>query len=172
MNQSLKALMIVASELENALVCSEGELTPEIEHLLTVTSEKIPQKIDSYGHIMDSLQKKADLYYQTAKEWETIAKRFEAAQERIKENLRLVMLEHKIDELQGQRERFKMMKSSGSVKIINQNEIPENYKSVSLIINVDKKAIGDELKKGLPVPGATLEINSYVRRFASKPEVK
>ena len=50
-----------------------------------------------------------------------------------------------------------LRKLPGSVEVLQEESIPEEYKKEVITITIDKKAILAELKEGVVIPGVTLK---------------
>ena len=54
---------------------------------------------------------------------------------------------------------IKLKKCPYSVDVVNENEIPEEYKKTKQVISLDKVKIKEELQSGVVIPGAALKQN-------------
>lgn len=54
-------------------------------------------------------------------------------------------------------------KTAGSVKILNENEIPPMFIKSEVVTKIDKKSLSERLRAGENIDGAILEIKESVR---------
>ena len=120
MSTALKSLAVIISEtaaLEQALVDSQGEITPEIEAMLVVKDTHLPEKVDNYSMVIDRMntihafyRAKAEMFTRMAKAADTVATRCES-------NLKLAMETLHTDEIMGNDIKYKLVRSNPSVII-------------------------------------------------------
>lgn len=58
--ETLHQLITQMQEIEEQLIEAQGELTPEIEALISATEEKIEDKLDSYAAVIEYLKGQAE----------------------------------------------------------------------------------------------------------------
>ncbi len=165
---SLREILEVASNIENMLVESQGEITSEIEAALAIKDINLPAKVDSYGFVMDRMASVADFYKQKAKFFERLAKAADSVVERCEDNLKASMQTLRVDEILGNDIRFKLQKSNPSVVINNEDLVDKIYKNEKITVSIDKKRIAEDLKIGVPVAGAHLEQGFSLRKSANR----
>lgn len=160
-----------ASALEQMLIDSGGEITPEIENALVVKDQLLPEKIDNYSLIMERFEHLSEHYKSRAEMFIQIAKQCQNVQERLKENIKQAMLTLEVEEVQGFDIRFKLSKSKPKVVIFAEEVIPTEYKKEVTTIVVDKDKLREDLSIGL-VSGAKLEQSYSLRTYANTPKQK
>lgn len=171
-SKSLKQLVDSTSQLENLLIESDGEITPEIEALLVINPEmhvQLPAKVDSYALFMDRMDMVSEFYKSKAQDYLKLSKSAESVIERCKANLKFAMESLHTDELKGFDVRFKLVASQPKVIIDDESKIDQTYKKEVIEISIDKKQIAKDLKDGAPVEGAHLEPSFSLRTFANSP---
>lgn len=169
MKESLRELVKITSALELKLIESDGEITPDLEKELQVKDIQLPEKIDGYDAILERLQMLANHFSQQAQQFSALANLAVGAQERLEDNLKFAMEELKTTELKGVYSKFKLQNNPPKVLIQNEEIIEEVYKRKKEVVTIDKKAIAEELKLGLPVRGATLIQGQSIRRYKNTP---
>lgn len=170
MNSLVKIVNEVAL-IEQKLIESEGQVTPEIEALLLVNAELLPDKIDSYSHIMERFEAISDYYENRSLFFAKAASRCEQAKERLKENIKLAMKTLNVDELSGQDVRFKLQPVKSRVVIEDDSLIPKDYKKEVIKYEIKKERLRGDLEIG-PVPGAKLEKSYSLKTYAATPAKK
>lgn len=154
--ETLKSLLQLSNSLVEALVENEGALTPELEEMLSKLEIKVPQKIDAYSNLMDRLDAEGDYWKEKADFYASIARACRNTKERIKENLKAVMIENGAKEVKGNDVKFQLRNSKPSL-VIDESKIDQAYKNQVVSWVVDKKRIEEELKNGIKVDGAELK---------------
>ena len=167
MNNSLVAIVREVATLETLLIESGGELTPEIEAMLTVKEVNLPEKVDGYEAIMDRLDSLEGMYKERAKMFSTAAKSLGMAQDALKERLKFAMKELGVTELMGNDIRFKLSASKPRLVIEDEKLVPKEYKQETVMIEVKKDLLTEDLKIG-SVPGARLEESVSLRKYVNK----
>lgn len=154
------------STIEEKLIQSEGQLTPEIEALLVINSEMLPAKIDNYSLVLERFDSLAEYYSKRAKFFSQISKQCEAVQERLKENIKTAMKTLETDEIKGHDIRFKLQRTKPSVVIVDEKLIPKEYKKEIITYQIEKERLKSDLEIGV-VPGAKLEESFSLRAYAN-----
>lgn len=171
-SKSLMTLVAESSELENQLIQSGGEITPEIEALLEVKDLQLPDKVDNYGLVMDRMAMISEFYTQRAEMFLKMSKAADSVIDRCKSNLKLAMENLKTDEILGHDIKFKIVKSNPTVVIEDESKIDPAYTTTQTVVKIDKKRIGEDLKVGIEVAGAKLQQGSSLRQYANTPKSK
>lgn len=170
-SKSLKDIVNEASQIEQMLIESCGEITPEIGAALSVISEQLPQKIDHYHFILERFESLEKHYKSRAEFFKQIAAQCKNAQDRLKENIKFAMHEMGVDEIHGQDMRFKMAPTQGTLIIEEEEMVPVEFKAEIITTEIDKKALKEALLVG-EVPGAKLVPGFSLRTYANTPEKK
>lgn len=168
-SKSLVRLAEESAKIEIALAESGGELTPEIEAMLAEIDVKLPEKVENYAMLMDRMDDLAEFY---ESRMEMLAKMKSAAikvVERCEQNLKLAMEKTGETEIKGVDVRFKLSPTAGKVVIENEELIDPAYTVIEQVRKIEKKRIGEDLKAGVPVKGARLEVGTSLRRYANTP---
>lgn len=166
---NLLQLVKETNELEQRLIESGGELTPELESKLLVTAQELPKKVDSYNHIFNQLEARAEAFKKQADEYYTAAKTLENTVERIKGYIKSVCRDSGQSVLIGENVKFTITDSAPKLVIENASELPDSYKMQVVKIEPDKELIKNDLLtmavSEIPgaklVPGKTLRIYPF-----------
>lgn len=153
----MKSLYNIQNEyLELAQQLETGELTPELEESLAINIEELAIKSEGYLGIIAKLESEIIM----AKEYEKRAKDFRTRKENavklLKDRL-LSAVNLYGDQIIGVTE-IKTRKSE-SVKIIDQESIPDDFLTKEVSITPDKVSIKKALKDGFNVPGVIIVQN-------------
>jgi hypothetical protein len=160
MKKSLYKISVEALDLASAL--EEGELTPELEEKYALTKDEMNTKGVAYGHVI----LKNDNAYEFAKEqekmWKQAAKREEEKNSWLSHNLLYAMNIFSINNIENDYLKISI-RDSYAVEIVNEAQIPQEFKKTKTEVVIDKKAIGDALKRGEEIEGAILKKNQNLQ---------
>jgi hypothetical protein len=170
-NQSLIAIVQQANQLEQMLIESGGELTPEIEAALTVTEINLPEKVDGYENVISRFEHLEEFYKAKSQFFIRLQKQCANVQHHLKENIKFAMQTGGIDELKGYDIRFKLSNAKPSLVIEDESLIPKEYKTEVITIEVNKKSLAEDLSMG-EIPGAKLQASVSLRKYANTPAKK
>jgi hypothetical protein len=163
---SLVKIVNEVSLLEQKLIESEGQLTPEIEALLAVSGEMLPAKVDNYSMVLERFDALSEHYKERAAFFSKIAKQCEGVQDRLKENIKFAMKTLNVDELSGQDVKFKLQKVKSKVVIEDESLIPDDYYKSEIVHTLQKDKLKGDLEIG-PIPGARLEESVSLKTYAA-----
>lgn len=158
--------------VEQLLLESQGELTPELEAWLTEVESNVADRVDAYVMVQERLKEAADFYKTQADKFLAAKKASENAVERMKERIRAAMTTMGTDELRGEAFRFKMSNAPKRLVIDNEDTVPMAYKSARTVYDLAKDGIKVALEGGSEIPGCHLEGGKSIRSYVNKPESK
>lgn len=167
----MKSLALIVSEtaiLEQKLVESGGEITPEIESYLQIKDIELPEKVDSYSIVMDRFDALEKFYKERADFFSQIAKRCKGVRERLKDNLKREMRNLNMTEIKGNEMRFVLSKTKPALVLEDETLIPRDYIKQVYVESIDKDRLKEDLAFG-PIPGAHLEESYSLRPYANTP---
>lgn len=170
-----KSLFVLAREghmLEEALLETCGEITPDIVDLIEVKETQLPAKVDRYYYMIDRCEHLAGYYKQKADELAKIAKAFTTVADNCEQRMKAALLENGETEFLGFEFRFKLQPTKKRVVIENENAVPEAYKKAKTLVTIDKESIRQDIEKGFPVEGARLEDNFCLRKYVNTKKVE
>ncbi len=156
-NPNLFELTQEAQSLIMALIESKGEITPDLEARLTANETAVARKVDSYVYIEEQFEAQCILLKRKEEGFRAIRKGLEAAQERLRTNVKTAMSVMKTDTLTGDEYRYKLSTRAPKLVIDNEAVIPKEYKIIVQTTGIDKDKLLSALKDGFDVPGARLE---------------
>lgn len=171
MNKSLQLIINEANQLEEMLIHSGGELTPEIEAALAVRDLNLVEKIDGYAHIMDRFASLEAHYKQKAEFFAKISKQCAAVQARLEGNIKFAMQEFESAELLGTDIKFTLKPTAGSLVVEDEAMVPVEFKTEIISTVLDKKRLKDACSKN-EIPGARIEPGFSLRCVANTPKSK
>lgn len=163
---NLPELAREVTAIEKVLIEANGEITKELEVFLEKIKSNLVQKVENYDFIIHSLISKAEFLDSRAGEFWMGAKRITDFVGRLKDNIKIAMLEMQVKELQGLSKR--MVLSNGQKKLMIQEDLlPQEYKMATTTIVPDKEKIKAALLAGKDIPGARLEDSIQLRTYVN-----
>ena len=167
--KSMHEIVESVKSVETMLLESNGELTPEIEAMLLITETALPEKIDSYGLVIDRFSSLEKFYKEKSDAILRMARAFGSAQDRLKDNLKASMTTLGTDELKGFDIRFKLSATKPSVVVDAVETLDAAYTTIEQVTKVNKDRIRQDLELGVPVNGARLERGFALRSYVNSP---
>lgn len=162
---SLMKLVQLSAAIKQELVATYGEITFDIEEKLMVLERKLPSKADGYKFVIDDLESEAELWKKRAAQFAKVGQGFGAYADRMKKAILEACKTLNTDEILGNEYRWKLQKAKPTVIIDDESKIPDGHKETVTITKIKKDGILEDLKQGLPVPGAHLEESAFVRCY-------
>jgi hypothetical protein len=159
LKNTLVQVNTLSTEIENALVYTSGEITPEIESLLAIKASnevELKAQVDQIALTYERLDSLYFHYVELAKEYAKLAKGLEEAQMRLKAQTLQHLQSMHLTLLSGSIKAIGVRNNPPKVDIYNESILPEAYIKATLVEKVDRDAIKEDLKQGLDVPGARL----------------
>lgn len=166
--KNLRQLAKVRNEILGRIYDLGGELTPELESLLSISSDNQAEKVDQTKYVLDLLDKDESYLKEKAEEYSTAAKRIHNAKKRIKSSLVFVMKELNLKEIQGNDYKFKLVNTIGRLVIDDEEKVPQEFKTVVQEAVIDNDRLKGEILLGRDIPGAHVENGSSVRSYLSR----
>lgn len=144
---------------EHRLICDAieeagGEITPEIEAMLAINEENFLTKAEGYAEIIAKYTILAENAKTRKAQCERVQKIAENAVKRMKERILGAMQEYNLQNVECGMHKFSI-RTSQAVEITDEAQIPNTY--IKVATSVDKKALRDDLIKGVIVEGAELK---------------
>ena len=134
-----------------------------LEKALGSIEENIEQKADNTAKLIKSIEGSIKV---VKEEEERLAKKRKALENKvkgIKDYLEMQLKVMEIDKVQGELFTVALQNNPPSVKFIDEDLIPEKYKETETIVKIPKKAILDDLKEGIEIPGTEMVQNKSLR---------
>lgn len=146
--------------LNDMLMDSGGELTPELEQALQITQAELETKAINYAWVIKANKAEIDTLDAEIKRLQAIKKSRENASNRLKEILKSVMVHFNIKKITSTTLNL-VLSESTAVEITEEAAIPAEYKILKQ--EISKSQIGEALKEGVKVPGAQLVKNKNLQ---------
>jgi hypothetical protein len=159
----------IAESAQNNL----GEIDLELEEKLILVKERaLPSKIDGYSFILDALKFRREFWKSKKDEIGRVISAIDKYEEKLKEVLIGAMLRLETTELLGNESRYILVNSKEKVIIDDPSKIPSGHIEIVQTQTIKKESIYEDLKAGIPVSGAHLEVSQYVKRSLNVKGVK
>ncbi len=172
---SQKALSQIVNEavsIEQMLIESGGELTPEIQAALSVNADQLAEKVDGYHSIMERFKDLSVHYAARARFFEKISEQCDGVIDKLRANVIFAMDKLGSDEIKGQDVRFKLTLTSGSLKITDKEMIPVEFKEEVITTEIKKDELKEAIKKDKEIKGAEVVYSKSLRVYANLPDKK
>ncbi len=166
-DESLFSLVQLSHKIQEALVESMGELTPEIEQAIARLHQKLPDKADGYHFFIEDLKSQAEVFNNRAAVFSRIAKALLNYTDRLKYSLKMACVELGVEELVGTDWKWKLVNNAPSLIVDDETLVPAKYKEIVQTTKIRSDLIKEDLKKGILVPGTRLETGSHVRPYVN-----
>lgn len=142
-------LLEQVEELAELGIADKGELIESI-------TNELQTKTDSCVSYLDMLADKVELADKKMKYFKEIKTSLEARESNLMEYIKTCMKMSDKSVLKGNLRSIKLRKPSQIINIINENDIPSKFKTITQKVNIDKKALKDVLKQGELIEGVEL----------------
>lgn len=155
-----------AMQLENDLIDSGGELSPDLEKAHIEIMTELALKGESYALVVERLGNAQEYYEAKAEKYKKIARGVERTRGFLKNSLKTAMTELGVKELSGPDIKIKLQNSPEALEIVDEALIPSHMKKV--VVSPDTALIKASLKQGETVPGASLKQDTHIRFYPSR----
>lgn len=142
--------------INDALMESGGELTPELEEALVINAENFAVKVEGYATSIHQFEAFAEAADAEIKRLMALKKSAQGAVKRLKDNLAYGMEVMGYDKVDMGLHKLSF-RTSTAVNITDEVRIPNQY--IKVETKIDKEALRRDLKAGLVVEGAELVTN-------------
>jgi hypothetical protein len=166
--KSLKELIEESKAIEDQLVETAGELTPELEKSLSEIELKLPEKIDRYAYFLERVEFEANRLGEKADEYYKACANLTALTKRLKDNVKYQMISQGLLELKGKEERFTLTRGKPSVVIENESMVPLTLMVTTVVQRPAKDKIKEILEAGDRVSGCKLEPTLILKRSLNR----
>lgn len=159
----MKSLYIISREaLEIASQLEEGELTPELENQLAISQAELQHKAANYGYVIKSLDEDLTAIDEEIKRLQGLKKVKSNAIDRLKDAVKSAMEIYGIEKVETPTLKLSFRKSE-TVEIVNESQIPSEFKTSKVVESIDKVAIKKAIKEGQTVTGAIIQENNNLQ---------
>lgn len=152
MSKTLLENLKQAHEIETQIIEGGGEVTDEVAIALELNEVATAQKIDAYAFIMETLKERGKYWDEKAALVKKYSKACLNAAERLKGNLKNIMLLENKTNVEGNEVRFVLSPMAPTLKY-NEAEIPAEYFKTVTTVVLDKDKIKKTIANGIEVPG-------------------
>jgi hypothetical protein len=168
---TLFSLVQQAVAIERMIHEAGGEITPELENLMSNVDVNLPEKIDGYKFVIDTLEARAAFFKSQAEPYLKAAKSLAALGDKLSLNIKQAMLTLDKKEIEGNAHRF-VISGAKPKLVINPDVLPSEWKMQVVETVPDKERIKTALDEGFSVTGASYEPSFSLRTYVNKKEGK
>lgn len=154
---SLMGLERELAFIEQQLISSGGELTPELDAWYSEVAANAAKKIDSIKYVADGLDAKAETLKAMADEFTRAARARSNTAARVRDIIKQAMQMRGMDELHGSLWRAKLSRTAPKITVVDEAEIPQEF--FVTVPQLNREALTRALKAGHNVPGCTVDEN-------------
>ena len=151
------------STITQQLLENDGELTPEIEAMIKKVDEELPKKVDSYATLMDKLKSEVSYLKELEKSISSKRKAVENVLKNLDTRVKQVVME--VGELAGDYYTYKPVKQGKKLVIDSNQKFDKCYLTETVVTEVNKKLIQEDLELGEVIPGAEMVPVVSVRKY-------
>ena len=126
----------------------------DVQKALENIQDEIENKADGYAIVIKSLEAQNQMFKEEEKRLYSKRKTNEKNIVRMKRNLEETMYLQDKKKFKTDKFSFNIQKNRATVKIVDEDKIPEEFKEEVITMNVDKKALLEALKDGELIDGA------------------
>ena len=171
--QTTRELVGEYIDLEIQAEHASDEEILDISDKLTSLKGTIKRKVDGIDYFMVELDRKLhliDAEVEAIKKEETRLRVRRRATESLKQYFNGVLIPMVVEEVgingvyETDTARYKLFETWGPVVVVNEEDVPNDFKKVVMTESVDKKKARDILSKGNQIPGLHIEKVKRVRR--------
>lgn len=137
-----------------------GEITPEIEMMLSINADNFVTKAEGYCEIVAKYRQMAQMAKERIETLQQIKKVAENAEKRLKERMQQAMEEYDMQKVEIGLHRLSF-RTSKAVEVIDEAKIPNQY--IKVTTTIDKTALRTDLMNGIEVEGARLQTNKSLQ---------
>lgn len=166
---TLAEIVYESNQIEEALIRSGGEITPEIEKMIAIVDTKLPAKVEGYVGIVRRMERLVMYYEDLANRFIRLAQGAGDVAGSCKSRMQEAMETMGVKEINGIHARF-ALQSTKAVEIEDEKKIPGDYIVTETVTKIEKKRIAEDLKRGVTVPGASFKENHHVRIYNKGPK--
>ena len=160
MKKSLYNIQNEHMELIHQIELAEGEITEEIGEQLAINESELQGKSIAYLSVIRHSESNNELIKDEIKRLQGLVKRNDTLVSRLKDNLLTAV--NLFGAFEVDFTKFGTRKSS-SVVVEDINSLPARYKTTKVVESADKKAIKDDLKRGVTIKGCSIQDNHSLK---------
>lgn len=160
MSRALYHIQQELSVINEELISSGGELTPELESKLAITQTELSEKARNYGLVILSNESDITAIDAEIKRLEALKAPLQATNKKLKETVANAMLSFGIEKVESPLCKLSFRKSE-AVEVFDEAQLNQKYFNYKP--TVDKTTIKADLKEGIDVAGARLVTNQNLQ---------
>ena len=161
-NLSLFEIEVQYRLLADTLIESGGELTDGMETALQINKPDLESKARSYGYVVLDLESEVEQIDAQIKRLSAMKSARNKTIDRLKETVSNAMQLFEISEVKTATLKLNFRKSE-SVEVDNVDLLDANYKVEKVSITANKVKIKEDIKAGINVLGAVLQVNQNLQ---------
>lgn len=146
----------------NELIENDGELTPQLEQMLTIAESNLNEKSSNYAYVIRSMEYDNDIIDSEIKRLQGLKKTRTIAIDRLKNALSNAMIICDINEITTPTTKISFRKST-TLEILDESKVPKKYKTNVVTTKIDKNQIKSDLKAGKTINGVELVENKNLQ---------
>lgn len=162
MKLNLYNIQLQYQVLADTLMDNGGEVTPELEEALLINKQDLDVKAAQYALIIKDVDHEINALKSEIERLNAMEKSRVKTSERLKNTIKSAMELYGIEEIKTDNLKISFRKST-SVEIEDEELIPSLFKEEVTTIKINKKEIGEVLKAGQAVSGASLKHNKNLQ---------
>lgn len=159
---TLISLSAEYASLSAELMSLGGELSPENEMRLEVILNRLCEKTDGYGMVIDQLTQQAEFWKFQKDKCAEAQRILEGAVQKLRDRMKFVLGQTPGESMQGELYRFFLAKAAPKL-VIDEEILPAQFKKTEIKQTPDRNAILCALEKGQIPEGVKLEENKSLR---------
>jgi DNA gyrase/topoisomerase IV subunit A len=133
----------------------EGEITPEVETALQLTSDNFNEKALSYGLVVKHFDDEATVIEKEIERLSRLLAQAKKRKELFKQTLCDAMQQFSVEKIETPTLKLSFRKSE-SIELTDESKVPFSYVEEKVIKTISKTKIKEDIKQGIQVPGAQL----------------
>ncbi|MGE7020446.1 siphovirus Gp157 family protein [Solibacillus cecembensis] len=134
-----------------------------LEDTLESLEMALEEKLEGYAMVIKNIESDAAGIKAEESRLAERRKSMENAIKRMKENMQYSMVATGQLKVKGEKFNFTVQKNPPSLKVLDEDLIPQNFVTVQEVKNIDKKAILAELKNGTEIDGVEISQGESIR---------
>lgn len=164
-----------ADEIEKRLIESGGEITKELEDVISYRDynlKELEANVDITALALDRVDLLIEYYNQQIEALRGILYGLNKVEVRLKNNLESALQANNLTQISGDLKTITLRRNPPKVDIFNENVIPEDYKKIVVTTDINKMQISHDLKDGKEIPGCRLIQGNSIKIGQAKPKIE
>jgi len=161
-----------SAKIEEMLIETGGEITPEIEQVLVLqewSEAQLQAETDLLAMSLERIGQLASYYKDQIEHLEKLIKGLERAEVRLTNEIQGTMAKLNLDAVEGQYKRLSLRRTAPKVEILDQQAVTDEFKEMKITETIKKRAIADALKAGQDLHWARLVSSKSLQIQTAKP---